>query len=158
MEGVAVLHVIMQRPRPMEPWHRQDGESKSLRVHIRGRMGRGDMWEASRGKGSLQHTQLSITFCLLQHSHMVSPPGLLVPQTGHFKHQKLGAVLRWQRKRTGRPLSPSQIHQKNISTLIRFHKTTSECWQRTSGTQKSRSLSSKTGRKNIKDGKKRQKR
>ena len=56
-------------------------------------------------------------------------------------------VLRWQRNRTGRPLSPSQIHQKNISTLSKFHKTTSECWQRTSGTQQSRSLASKTGRK-----------
>ena len=60
------------------------------------------------------------------------------------------AVLRWQRNRTGRPLSPSQIHQKNISTLSKLHKTTSECWQRTSGTQKSRSLSSKTGRKKYK--------
>ena len=63
------------------------------------------------------------------------------------------AVLRWQRNRTGRPLSPSQIHQKNISMLSKLHKTTSEYWQRTSGTQKSRSLSSKTGRKNIKDKK-----
>ena len=53
----------------------------------------------------------------------------------------------------GRPLFPSQIRQKNISTLSKFYKTTSECWQRTSGTQKSRSLSSKTGRKNIKDEK-----
>ena len=47
----------------------------------------------------------------------------------------------------GRPLSPSKIHQKNISALSKFHKTTSECWQRTSGTQQSRSLASKTGRK-----------
>ena len=54
----------------------------------------------------------------------------------------------------GRLLSPLQIHQKNISTLSKFYKTTSECWQRTSGIQKSRSLSSKTGRKNIKDKKK----
>ena len=53
----------------------------------------------------------------------------------------------------GRPLSPPQIHQKKISTLSKFYKTTLECWQRTSGTQKSRSLSSKTGRKNIKDEK-----
>ena len=68
------------------------------------------------------------------------------------------AVLRWQRNRMGRPLSPSQIHQKNISPLSKFHKTTSECWQRTSGTQKSRSLSSKTGRKKYKRRKKRQKR
>ena len=63
------------------------------------------------------------------------------------------AVLRWQRNRMGRPLSPLQIHQKNISTLSKFYKTTSECWQRTSGTQKSRSSSSKIGRKNIKDEK-----
>ena len=54
----------------------------------------------------------------------------------------------------GRPLSPSQIHQKNISTLSKLHKTTSECWQRTSGTQKSRSLSPKTGRKKYKRQKK----
>ena len=70
----------------------------------------------------------------------------------------VGAVLRWRRNRMGRPLSPSQIHQKNISVLSKFHKTTSECWLRTSGTQKSRSLSSKTGRKKYKRRKKRQKR
>ena len=57
----------------------------------------------------------------------------------------------------GRPLSPRQIHQKNIYTLSKIHKTTFECWQRTSGTQKSSPLSSKGGRKNIKD-KKRDKR
>ena len=45
-------------------------------------------------------------------------------------------VLRWKRNRMGRLLSPPQIHQKNIWTLRKFHKTTSECWQRTSGTQK----------------------
>ena len=54
----------------------------------------------------------------------------------------------------GRPLSPSKIHQKNISTLNKFHKTTSECWQRTSGTQQSRSLASKTGRKKYNKTKK----
>ena len=41
--------------------------------------------------------------------------------------------------------------------LSKFHKTTSECWQRTSGTQKSSPLSSKGGRKKYKD-KKRDKR
>ena len=70
----------------------------------------------------------------------------------HF-NKTLMAVLRWWRNRTGRPLSPQQIHQKNISMLSKFYRTTSECWQRTSGTQKSRSLSSKTGRENIKDKK-----
>ena len=68
-----------------------------------------------------------------------------------------GTVLRWQRNRTGRPLSPPQIHQKNIRMLSKFHKTTSECRQRTSGTQKSSSSSLKGGRKNYKD-KKRDKR
>ena len=61
-----------------------------------------------------------------------------------------GAVLRWRRNRMGRPLSPLQIPQKNILTLSKLQKTTSECGQRTSGTQKSRSLSSKTGRKKYK--------
>ena len=58
----------------------------------------------------------------------------------------------------GRPLSPSQIPQKNISMLSKLHKTTSECWQRTSGNEKSRPLSSKTGRKKYKRQKKRQRR
>ena len=31
-----------------------------------------------------------------------------------MKNQKGGAVLRWCRNRMGRPLSPPQIHQKNI--------------------------------------------
>ena len=57
-----------------------------------------------------------------------------------------GAVLRWQRNRMGRPLSAPQIHWKNIWTLSKFHKTTSECWQRTSGTQKGSPLSLKGGR------------
>ena len=65
-----------------------------------------------------------------------------------------GVVLRWQRNRTRRPLSPPQIHQKNISMLSKFHKTTSECRQRTSGTQQSRSLASKTGRKKYNKTKK----
>ena len=71
-----------------------------------------------------------------------------------FKSNHRGAVLRWWRNRTGRPLSPSKIHQKNISTLSKFQKTTSECWQRTSGTQQSRSLASKTGRKKYNKTKK----
>ena len=65
---------------------------------------------------------------------------------------------RWRRNRTGRPLSPSQIPQKNISTPRKLHKTTSIGWQRTSGNQKSRPLSSKTGRKKYKRQKRRQRR
>ena len=60
---------------------------------------------------------------------------LLVVQ-GTLKSLLQGAVLRWRRNRMGTPLSPPQIHQKNIWTLNKFHKTTSEWWQRTSGTQK----------------------
>ena len=75
-----------------------------------------------------------------------------------FKLRNRRAVLRWQRNRTGRSLSPSQIPQKNISKLSKLHKTTSECWQRTSGNQKSRPLFSKTGRKKYKRWKKRQRR
>ena len=56
--------------------------------------------------------------------------------------QKLSAVFPEDGGRTGRPLSPPQIHQKNILTLSKIHKTTSECRQRTSGTQKSSPLSS----------------
>ena len=53
--------------------------------------------------------------------------GLEETQAGN-KIAGRGAVLKWQRNRTERPLSPPQIYQKNISTLIKFHKTTSECW------------------------------
>ena len=48
--------------------------------------------------------------------------------------------------RTGRSLSPPQIHQKIIWMLSKLHKTTSGCWQRTSGTQKGSPFSSKGGR------------
>ena len=53
-------------------------------------------------------------------------------------------------EKDGEPLSPQQIHRKNISTLSKFHKTTFECWQRTSGTKKSSPLYSKGGRKKYK--------
>ena len=57
-----------------------------------------------------------------------------------------GAVLRWQMNRKGRPLSPPQIHWKDIWTLSKLHKTTSERWQRTSGTQTGSPFSLKGGR------------
>ena len=46
--------------------------------------------------------------------------------------EKRGAILRWQRNRKGRPLSPPEIHQKNIWTLCKFYEITSECQQGTS--------------------------
>ena len=82
----------------------------------------------------------------------------LLAVQGTLKSLLQGAVLGWRRNRMGRPLSPPQIHQKNIWTLSKFHKTTSECQQRTSGTQKCRPLSSKGGRKRYKRKKVRQKR
>ena len=57
-------------------------------------------------------------------------------------------VLRWRRNRMGRPLSPPQIHQKNISTLSKFQKTTSECQQRISA----KSLQSRPTLCNPRDG------
>ena len=45
-------------------------------------------------------------------------------------------VLRWQRNRIGRPLSPAQIYWKITWTLSKYHKATSDCWRRTPGTQK----------------------
>ena len=52
----------------------------------------------------------------------------------------------------------SQTRLSNCTELNKFHKTTSECWQRTSGTQKSSPLSSKEGKKKYKRQKERQKR
>ena len=43
----------------------------------------------------------------------------------------------------GKSFSPSQIHQKINWKLRKFHKTTSERWQRTPGTQKGSPFSSK---------------
>ena len=43
----------------------------------------------------------------------------------------------------GRSLSPQQIHWKIIWTLTKFHKTTTESWWRTPGTQKSNPFCSK---------------
>ena len=62
---------------------------------------------------------------------------------------------RWWRDRTGRPLSPQRIHQKIIWMLGNFHKTTSENWQRTPGTQKGSPFSSKGGRTKYKRQKER---
>ena len=63
----------------------------------------------------------------------------------------------WQRNRMGRPLSPPQIHLKIIWMLSDFHKTTSERWQRTPGTQKGSPFSLKGGRTKYKRQKERQK-
>ena len=73
-----------------------------------------------------------------------------------LKTQHLAAALRWRKNRMGRPLSPPQIHQKIIWMLSNFHKTTSECWQRTPGTQKGSLFSSKGGRTKYKGQKVRQ--
>ena len=92
------------------------------------------------------------------HPHTHTTHTDIYTQPCFIKDHVLERQERWRRNRTGRPLSPSQIHQKNILTLSKFHKTTSECWQRTSVTQQSGSLASKTGRNNYKRWKKRQRR
>ena len=56
------------------------------------------------------------------------------------------AVLRWWRNRVGKSLSLPQIHQKIISMLSNFHKTSSECRQKTPGTRKGSPCSLKGGR------------
>ena len=63
-----------------------------------------------------------------------------------IKSTDTSRVLRWRWNRMGRPLSTAQIHLKVIWTLSKFHKTTSERWQRTTGPQKGSTLSLKGGR------------
>ena len=74
-------------------------------------------------------------------------------QNGHYQKDSTEGCPKMARNRMGRPLSPPQIHQKIIWTLNKFHKTTSEHWQRTPGTQKDSPFSSKEIEQNIKDKK-----
>ena len=83
--------------------------------------------------------------------------GFLLRFKEEKRTQDLSTVLKWWRNRTERPLSPRQIHRKIIWMLRKFHKTTSEHWWRTPGTQKGSLFSSKEVGQNIKD-KKRDKR
>ena len=64
---------------------------------------------------------------------------------------------RRQRNMMRKPLYPPQIHQKIIWMLNNFHKTTSECWWRTPGTQKGSPISSKGGGRKFKRRKQRPK-
>ena len=79
------------------------------------------------GKRVQQGCILSPCLFNLYAEYIMRNAGLEETQAGN-KIAGRGAVLKWQRNRTERPLSPPQIYQKNISTLIKFHKTTSECW------------------------------
>ena len=67
-----------------------------------------------------------------------------------------GEGRRWQRNRMGRPLSLLQIHWKIIWTVNKYHKTTSECWWRTSGThclqKEVRKYKGKKRDKRVRDG------
>ena len=109
-----------------------------------------------------QIIQLSSCFFLFSHfklqvfNETVNYNPLIV-KLFFIKNHSREAVLRWRRNRTGRSLSPPHIHQKNIWTLSKFHKTTSECQQRTSGTRKAAHCLQKEVGKYIKD-KKRDKR
>ena len=68
-----------------------------------------------------------------------------------------GQFPRWWRNRMWRPLSPPQVHIKIIWMSSNFHKTNSESWQRTPGTQKGSLISLKGGRTKYKRWKQRQK-
>ena len=85
------------------------------------------------------------------HLHMVFSL-CLCPNFSFLKGHKPGAVLRWQRNRRGRPLSSPQI-DRNIWMLTKPHKTISEHWQKTPGSQKGSPFSSKGGRAKFKDKK-----
>ena len=58
----------------------------------------------------------------------------------------------WRQSQNGRGIGrgdhflPQQIHQKIMWMLSNFHKTTSECWLRTPGSEKGSPISSKGGR------------
>ena len=69
-----------------------------------------------------------------------------------IRNRRWGAILKWQKNRMGRPLSPPQLNGKIIWMLSKYHKTTSEHWQRTPGTQKGSPLSSKGDKKRGKRG------
>ena len=73
-----------------------------------------------------------------------------------YNPEYLKMVPKWRRNRMVRPLSPQQIHQKIIWMLSNFHKTTSDCWWRTLGTQQGSPFSSKWGRTKYKRQKERQ--
>ena len=88
--------------------------------------------------------------CFLTCIQVSQDAGKVVWHSHLFKNFP-GVVLRWQRNRKGRPLSPPQSHWKIIWTLSKFHKTTSECWQRTPGTQKGHQTLQKEVGQNIKD-------
>ena len=66
---------------------------------------------------------------------------------------KEGEVLRRQRNRMGRPISPSKIHQRNISMLSKFHKTTSEFGRGYQAPREADHCLQKQVGKNIKDKK-----
>ena len=73
----------------------------------------------------------------------------LDPATGNCQPLPLPETLswpKWQRNRMGRLLYLPKIYQKIIWMLSNFHKTTSEHWWRTPGTQKGSPFSLKGGR------------
>ena len=88
-------HVLVQRPRPAEPRHRQGGDSKSLCAHIRGRMEVEGTRRKFLGARAVYSTQSFPSHFVFYNSHMVRRLGLLVPQTGQFKHQKFTICQFW---------------------------------------------------------------
>ena len=56
----------------------------------------------------------------------ISPPSTPRSQSHVGQHKNCFREPRWRRNRTGRPLSPLQIHPKNTRTQSKLHKTTSD--------------------------------
>ena len=84
-------------------------------------------------------------------------PQLLPQQNKRTKRKHSGGSPKMAEEYDRRPISPPQIHQKIIWMLSNFHKTTSRCWQRTSGPPKVSLFSSKGGRTKYRRQKERQK-
>ena len=132
--------------------HYQEKERQKGKMVVRG--GLTNSWEKKRSKRQRRNLTIWIQSSKLARKDKKVFLGDQCKETENNRMGKTrdlfkkirGTVLRWQRNRTGRPLSPPQIHRKNIWTLSKFHKTTSECWLRTPGTQKGSPFSLKGGR------------
>ena len=154
----------------MWPWHTQCGRFLCLSPH--------DCWapllaQMVKSPPAMQETQVQpldwedpleeemATHCIILAWRIpwTEEPGGLYSPLGYQESDMGwgGAVPRWQRNRTGRPLSPQQIHQKIIWMLSNIHRTTSELWWRIPGTQKGTPFSSKGGKTKYKRQKERQK-
>ena len=119
--GVTFLGGGIQGSRvsPCEQWSYQGRlslhrDSASPRTLLCGRTMRPVLYIVVRFRGD---THFALELFPLCHSSTQS-----VIFVCYFKNTRVWEELRWQRNRTGRPLSPPQIHWKNIWTLSKLTK------------------------------------